>query len=57
MHSTDHARARSPHRIEAHELGPFKGQLTSLRPQPEVDDLALPPDLYMFPDRTGSCWE
>lgn len=28
-------------------------QLTILRPQPEVDCLALSPDLYMFPRQDG----
>jgi D-amino-acid oxidase len=32
---------------------PIKGQLTILRPQPEVDDVTLPPDLYMFPRSDG----
>ena len=35
------------------ELYPIKGQLTILAPQPEVDYIALPPDLYMFPRRDG----
>jgi len=35
------------------ELLPIKGQLTILRPQPEVDYITLPPDLYMFPRRDG----
>jgi len=35
------------------ELMPIKGQLTILRPQPEVDYVALPHGLYMFPRRDG----
>jgi glycine/D-amino acid oxidase-like deaminating enzyme len=35
------------------EMLPIKGQLTILRPQPEVDYITLPPDLYMFPRRDG----
>ena len=35
------------------EMLPIKGQLTILRPQPEVDYVALPPDLYMFPRHDG----
>ena len=35
------------------ELGPIKGQLTILQPQPEVDYVALPHGLYMFPRRDG----
>lgn len=35
------------------ELYPIKGQLTILKPQPEVDYLAFPPDLYMFPRSDG----
>jgi glycine/D-amino acid oxidase-like deaminating enzyme len=35
------------------ELGPIKGQLTILQPQPEVDYVALPYGLYMFPRRDG----
>ena len=35
------------------ELLPIKGQLTILRPQPEVDYVTLPPDLYMFPRHDG----
>ena len=35
------------------ELYPIKGQLTILAPQPEVDYLAFPPDLYMFPRKDG----
>jgi D-amino-acid oxidase len=35
------------------EMYPIKGQLTILKPQPEVDYLALPPDLYMFPRKDG----
>jgi glycine/D-amino acid oxidase-like deaminating enzyme len=35
------------------EMFPIKGQLTILRPQPEVDYIALPPDLYMFPRHDG----
>jgi glycine/D-amino acid oxidase-like deaminating enzyme len=35
------------------ELVPIKGQLTVLRPQPEVDYVTLPPDLYMFPRTDG----
>jgi D-amino-acid oxidase len=34
-------------------LYPIKGQLTILKPQPEVDYLALPPNLYMFPRNDG----
>lgn len=36
-----------------HELMPIKGQLTVLRPQPEVDYLVLAGGLYMFPRRDG----
>ena len=35
------------------ELVPIKGQLTVLLPQPEVDDITLTDDLYMFPRRDG----
>jgi D-amino-acid oxidase len=35
------------------DLYPIKGQLTILKPQPEVDYLAFPPDLYMFPRTDG----
>ena len=35
------------------EMFPIKGQLTILRPQPEVDYITLPPDLYMFPRHDG----
>jgi glycine/D-amino acid oxidase-like deaminating enzyme len=35
------------------ELYPIKGQLTILKPQPEIDYITLPPDLYMFPRRDG----
>jgi D-amino-acid oxidase len=35
------------------ELMPIKGQVTILRPQPEVDYVTLPPDLYMFPRHDG----
>ena len=35
------------------ELYPIKGQLSILRPQPEVDYVTLPPDLYMFPRKDG----
>lgn len=35
------------------ELYPIKGQLTILTPQPEVDYVALPLGLYMFPRRDG----
>jgi glycine/D-amino acid oxidase-like deaminating enzyme len=35
------------------ELYPIKGQLTILQPQPEVDYITLPPDLYMFPRADG----
>jgi D-amino-acid oxidase len=35
------------------ELYPIKGQLTILKPQPEIDYLAFPPDLYMFPRTDG----
>jgi D-amino-acid oxidase len=35
------------------ELYPIKGQLTILHPQPEVQWVALPPDLYMFPRKDG----
>jgi D-amino-acid oxidase len=35
------------------ELYPIKGQLTILKPQPEIDYVTLPPDLYMFPRRDG----
>jgi D-amino-acid oxidase len=35
------------------EMLPIKGQLTILRPQPEVDYITLPPDLYMFPRKDG----
>lgn len=35
------------------EMYPIRGQLTILKPQPEVDYLALPPDLYMFPRKDG----
>ena len=35
------------------ELVPIKGQLTILRPQPEIDYVALPHGLYMFPRRDG----
>ncbi len=34
-------------------LYPIKGQLTILKPQTEVDYLAMPPDLYMFPRQDG----
>jgi D-amino-acid oxidase len=34
-------------------LVPIKGQLTILEPQPEVDYVTLPPDLYMFPRHDG----
>jgi D-amino-acid oxidase len=35
------------------ELFPIKGQLTILAPQPEIDYVTLPPDLYMFPRKDG----
>jgi D-amino-acid oxidase len=35
------------------EMFPIKGQLTILRPQPGVDYVTLPPDLYMFPRSDG----
>jgi glycine/D-amino acid oxidase-like deaminating enzyme len=35
------------------ELYPIKGQLTILQPQPEIDYITLPPDLYMFPRQDG----
>jgi D-amino-acid oxidase len=35
------------------ELTPVKGQLTFLLPQPEIDYVTLPPDLYMFPRSDG----
>jgi glycine/D-amino acid oxidase-like deaminating enzyme len=35
------------------ELSPIKGQLTILQPQPEVDYVALPFGLYMFPRKDG----
>ena len=35
------------------ELSPIKGQLTILRPQPEVDYIALAFGLYMFPRKDG----
>jgi D-amino-acid oxidase len=35
------------------EMYPIKGQLTILKPQPEVDYITLPPDLYMFPRKDG----
>jgi len=35
------------------EMYPIKGQLTILQPQPEVDYVTLPPDLYMFPRKDG----
>jgi glycine/D-amino acid oxidase-like deaminating enzyme len=35
------------------DMLPIKGQLTILRPQPEIDYITLPPDLYMFPRRDG----
>ena len=35
------------------EMFPIKGQLTILRPQPEIDYVTLPPDLYMFPRHDG----
>jgi D-amino-acid oxidase len=35
------------------EMLPIKGQLTILKPQPEVDYITLPPDLYMFPRHDG----
>jgi glycine/D-amino acid oxidase-like deaminating enzyme len=35
------------------EMYPIKGQLTILRPQPEVDYVALAHGLYMFPRRDG----
>jgi glycine/D-amino acid oxidase-like deaminating enzyme len=35
------------------ELTAVKGQLTVLRPQPEVDYALLSDDLYMFPRRDG----
>ncbi len=35
------------------EMYPIKGQLTILKPQPEVDYITLPPDLYMFPRQDG----
>jgi glycine/D-amino acid oxidase-like deaminating enzyme len=35
------------------EIYPIRGQLTILPPQPTVDYIALPPDLYMFPRRDG----
>jgi glycine/D-amino acid oxidase-like deaminating enzyme len=35
------------------ELTPVKGQLTFMLPQPEVDYITLPPDLYMFPRSDG----
>jgi glycine/D-amino acid oxidase-like deaminating enzyme len=39
--------------FEDKEMFPIKGQLTILRPQPEVDYITLPPDLYMFPRHDG----
>ncbi len=35
------------------ELVPIKGQLTILKPQPEIDYVALPNGLYMFPRKDG----
>jgi glycine/D-amino acid oxidase-like deaminating enzyme len=35
------------------EIYPIKGQLTILPPQPAIDYITLPPDLYMFPRRDG----
>jgi D-amino-acid oxidase len=35
------------------EMYPIKGQLTILRPQPEIDYVALAHGLYMFPRRDG----
>ncbi len=35
------------------ELAPIKGQLTILQPQPEIDYVALPHGLYMFPRQDG----
>jgi D-amino-acid oxidase len=35
------------------DLVPVKGQLTVLRPQPEIDYLLLAPGLYMFPRSDG----
>jgi D-amino-acid oxidase len=35
------------------ELSPIKGQLTILKPQPEIDYVALPFGLYMFPRKDG----
>lgn len=35
------------------ELMPIKGQLSILPPQPNVDYIALPPDIYMFPRTDG----
>jgi len=35
------------------ELVPIKGQLTYLLPQPEVNDVVLADDLYIFPRRDG----
>jgi D-amino-acid oxidase len=35
------------------EMYPIKGQLTILQPQPEIDYITLPPDLYMFPRKDG----
>ena len=35
------------------EIYPIKGQLTILKPQPNIDYLAFPPDLYMFPRQDG----
>jgi glycine/D-amino acid oxidase-like deaminating enzyme len=35
------------------EMFPIKGQLTILKPQPEIGYITLPPDLYMFPRHDG----
>jgi glycine/D-amino acid oxidase-like deaminating enzyme len=35
------------------ELSPIKGQLTILQPQPEIEYVALPHGLYMFPRADG----
>lgn len=35
------------------ELTPVKGQLTFLLPQPEIQYITLPEDLYMFPRSDG----
>ena len=35
------------------EIYPIKGQLTILPPDPAIDYITLPPDLYMFPRQDG----